>query len=638
VGKIRILHLEDVPADAELVHERLRAAGIDCDIEVVSDEGRFVAALDAGNLELILSDHELRGFNGTQALRLAVQRRPEVPFVFVSGSIGEEFAIESLKGGATDYVLKERLSRLGPAVSRALREAEERASLRRAEAEVRERDRRLYQILENMDGVFYLLSPDVRKILYVNPAYETIWCRPRASLYARADDWMDAIHPDDKERVAKAFGGHPDRFDETYRILIPDGQSRWIRDRSFPVRSESGEVQGIAGFAEDITEQKVLQAQFLRAQRMESIGTLAGGIAHDLNNILAPILMAADMLKRRVDDEKSQKTLATIESSARRGADLVKQILTFARGVEGERLPLDPRQLLSDLEKIVRETFPKTIEMRYEVPDDLWNAPGDPTQLHQVLLNLLVNARDAMPDGGTLKVDAENVLMDENYCRMHLDAKPGAYVAIRVQDTGTGIPPALLEKIFEPFFSTKGVGKGTGLGLSTSLAIVKSHGGFINVYSERGKGTTFRICLPATPGESHPAVEGLHVEPPLGQGETILVVDDEASLREIAKETLEASGYHALTAADGSEAVVAYARSGSSIAAVLTDMKMPIMDGLATTRALKRIDPNVKVIITSGLGDSTDIPSEGGVPYEFLSKPYTAEKLLAAVGRVLSKG
>jgi PAS domain S-box-containing protein len=753
VASVRILHLEDVPEDAELVHERLRSEGIDCEVRVVSDEASFREALDAGGLDLILSDHALPGFDGIRALRMAVERRPEVPFVFVSGSIGEEFAIETLKGGATDYVLKERLARLAPAVRRAIREAEERASLKQAEEALRERDRRLRQILENLQDVFYLAS-ERGEVLYVNPAYEAVWGRARADLYARQDDWIEAVHPEDRERVTSALASDPLRFEQVYRILRADGSVRWIRDRTFPVRSEAGTVQGIGGFAEDITqrrqaeqrifrqaqlldqardailtldlagtilywnrgatrlygwtdaeavganafellhvgepsqvreaqravlaagewqgelqkrtkdgrqvsvesrwtlvrgasgspesilvigtdvsEQRALQAQFLRAQRMESIGTLAGGIAHDLNNILSPIVMAADILKRRVEDERGRRTVAAIETSARRGAEMIKQILTFARGVEGERMVLEPRQRLRELEKIVRETFPKSIELKLDVPGDLWSLSADPTQLHQVLLNLAVNARDAMPYGGELKLEARNLAIDESYARMHIDARPGPYVVLGVADTGAGMPPALQEKIFEPFFSTKGIGKGTGLGLSTSLAIVKSHGGFINVYSEVGRGTTFKVYLPALPA-AVAEVAAAPVQARLGRGELILVVDDEAAIREIAREVLEASGYRVATAADGSEAVVLYTQRGGEVAAVVTDMRMPIMDGLATIRALRKIDPGVRIVATSGLGDDSGsgLPDQGCL---FLGKPYTAEGLLAAVESAL---
>ena len=259
---------------------------------------------------------------------------------------------------------------------------------------------------------------------------------------------------------------------------------------------EDNPAEGVC-FVLDLTERKKLEQQFLRAQRMESIGTLAGGIAHDLNNILAPILLSIGILKTTVTDPQAEMILETIEISAKRGADIVRQVLSFARGVEGERVEIQPKHLLKDLESIIHDTFPKNIRLEFSIPDETWTILGDPTQVHQILLNLCVNARDAMPNGGSLTVTVENRVLDEQYAAMNIQAKPGRYVQISVTDTGTGIPPDLVDKIFEPFFTTKELNKGTGLGLSTVMAIVKSHDGIINVYSEPGKGTTFKVYLPA---------------------------------------------------------------------------------------------------------------------------------------------
>jgi PAS domain S-box-containing protein len=401
---------------------------------------------------------------------------------------------------------------------------------------------------------------------------------------------------------------------------------------------EDDPTQGVC-FVIDITERKKLEQQFLRAQRMESIGTLAGGIAHDLNNILAPIMMAIELLKGSSESPQARAILETIEVSAKRGADIVGQVLSFARGMDGERIEVQPKHLLQDMETIIKDTFPKNILREFSVSNDLWKILGDPTQLHQILLNLCVNARDAMPEGGKLTVEVENVVLDQQYAAMHILAKAGKYVCISVTDSGTGIPPAILEKIFEPFFTTKEVGKGTGLGLSTVTAIVKSHGGFINAYSEPGSGTTFRVHLPAADvafdeWSETPAPAAL----PRGNGETILLVDDEASILTITSQTLEAFGYRILTAADGAEAVGLYALHRDKIAVVLTDMAMPVLDGVATIRALTKINPAIKIIAASGLnsnGGPTKV-SGGGVKH-FLTKPYTAGTLLNAVRAILDE-
>jgi CheY-like chemotaxis protein len=311
-------------------------------------------------------------------------------------------------------------------------------------------------------------------------------------------------------------------------------------------------------------------------------------------------------------------------------------VLAFGRGVKGDRLLVQLKHVINEVAKIASATFTKSIEVKTDVPRDLWTVLADPTQMHQVLLNMLVNARDSMPKGGTLTISAENVKLDENYSRMHLEAKPGVYVSIAITDTGTGIPSDIREKIFEPFFTTKEIGMGTGLGLSTTLAIVKSHQGFINLYSEEGKGTTFRIYIPATGTASNIAAASEETDLPMGNGELILIIDDEAAIREITKETLKANGYKAMTARDGAEGVALFAENKKKIKAVITDIMMPVMDGTAAILALKKINPDVKIIAASGLTSRGQIrtPSKSDVQ-AFLTKPYTAEKLLKALAAAL---
>jgi two-component system, cell cycle sensor histidine kinase and response regulator CckA len=415
-----------------------------------------------------------------------------------------------------------------------------------------------------------------------------------------------------------------------------DGGDIVVESRWTLVRDEQGNPNSILVINTDVTEKKRMETQFLRAQRMESIGTLAGGIAHDLNNVLSPILMAVDMLQLRATDETSKKWLEVLRANAERGGNMVRQVLSFARGVEGERVALQPKHLIKEIVKILQETLPKTIEITFVLPSDLWIVSADATQIHQVLMNLCVNARDAMAEGGSLSIKAENVFVDENYARMHLEAKAGRFVMITVADTGPGMSPEVQSRIFEPFFTTKEMTKGTGLGLSTALTIVKSHGGFINVYSEMHRGSQFTVYLPAVDTAEAASLAALQSDLPLGNGELVLVVDDEESIREITRGTLEAFGYTVLTAADGTEALAIYADHKNAVAVVLTDMVMPFMDGPATIRALQRMNPKVKIIAASGLG-TVQRAGEGvleGVSV-FLTKPYTAEKLLKTLAQVL---
>ncbi len=399
---------------------------------------------------------------------------------------------------------------------------------------------------------------------------------------------------------------------------------------------EDDASEGVS-FVVDLTESKALERQVLRAQRMESIGTLAGGIAHDLNNVLTPILMSIELLREGVAEQRVHNLLDVLESSAKRGAALVKQVLTFASGVEGRRIAVDPVQVIRDLLAVMRDTLPKDIEVTFTAAPNILAVTGDPTQIHQVLLNLCVNARDAMPHGGRLHLAIENVTLDHTYTSMNVDARPGPYVVVQVVDTGGGIPEEIRERIFEPFFTTKEVGKGTGLGLSTMQAIVKSHGGFVNLYSEIGIGTTFRVYLPADSSLKPGAGEAASATLPRGHGEVVLVVDDEPAVRGVAQTTLERFGYRVLQAGNGAEAVALYAQRREEIAVVLVDMSMPVMDGPACIAALLAIDPAVRIVGSSGMATNQVVAQvvSAGVTH-FVPKPYTAEVLLRTLHLVLS--
>jgi PAS domain S-box-containing protein len=421
--------------------------------------------------------------------------------------------------------------------------------------------------------------------------------------------------------------------------LTKDRRELAVEGRCTLVRDQKGQPKSVLAIYTDVTEKKKIEAHFMRAQRMESIGTLAGGIAHDLNNILAPILMSIDLLKTQSDSARTTKILQTIEVSAKRGADVVRQVLSFARGLEGQRMEVQPKQLLKDLENIIRSTFPKNIRLHFCIPCNPWAILGDSTQVHQVLLNLCVNARDAMPNGGNLTVSVENFVLDDYYAVIQNHVKPGRYVKINVTDSGIGIPPEVIDKIFEPFFTTKDLGQGTGLGLSTVMAIVKSHQGTINVYSDQGEGTTFSVYFPAMKMSAEALKE--QWEPasmPRGNGETVLVVDDDAAVLTVTGQTLEDFGYHVLTATNGADALAIYLQHRNEIAVLLTDMMMPVMDGAATVYALKRINPAIKIIAASGLnaGGKINKVIEGGIKH-FLIKPYTARTLLKTLRMILDE-
>jgi two-component system, cell cycle sensor histidine kinase and response regulator CckA len=381
----------------------------------------------------------------------------------------------------------------------------------------------------------------------------------------------------------------------------------------------------------DITERKSLERQLLHAQRMESLGILAGGIAHDLNNILLPILMGAEYLRRIGLPSDAERTVDRIATSSRRGADIIRQLLTFARGHRADNEMTNPARLVAEVERMLRETTPPSIDIETDIDAEIWSIACDSTQVLQVLLNLGLNARDAMPGGGTLTIHAENVDIDAQYANMNAGAVPGAYVMLSVSDTGTGIPPEALDQIFDPFFSTKQAGAGTGLGLATARSIVKNHGGFINVYSEPGA-TVFKVYLPALYETASDREENAPPPSVSGNGELVLVVDDEMAIRDVTAATLESFGYRVLTASDGSEGIALYARN-SDIAVVITDMLMPVLDGPTTIRALRKLNPNVRII---GMSGYTRQRTSGPAPDMMLQKPFRAADLLNAIHSILT--
>ena len=539
--------------------------------------------------------------------------------------------LAGLRADGSEFPLELTLSKVstasGPVFTAFIRDLSER---RRAEAE---QQRALSRIAEQAS-----LLDQARDAIIVRDLQHRIryYNRSAERLYGwTSGDVMG-------QSVRERFFPDPTTFDEAMQTLLSRGdwmgeltvsgrdhnkmvvESRWTL-----TRDASGEPRAVLVIDTDITERKELERRFLRAQRMESIGTLAGGIAHDLNNMLAPVLMSIELLKDCESDAERDAILGTIEASTRRGADLVRQVLTFARGVEGDRTAVDVAGLLKDVERFANDTFMKNITVRTQAGPDVM-VLGDQTQLHQVLINLGVNARDAMPQGGTLTLTARIEPVAKGDPKVDPAAPAGDYVVIRVEDTGTGIPPGIIDRVFEPFFTSKPTGKGTGLGLSTSLAIVKSHGGYIRVDSEVGRGSTFTIYLPVLAARVQPvAAAAAKTTTKRGAGEMILVVDDEEPVLRMTTLVLESFGYRVLPAISGAEAETLFRAHRNEIKVVFTDMTMPGMDGATLIRKVHEIDPRARVIAASGLG-AAQAARVAGVR-RFLSKPYTADTVLKAI-------
>jgi PAS domain S-box-containing protein len=752
---MKILHLEDNPRDAALVRDILSVDWPDCEIVLVATRPDFLAALAAGGCDLIISDYRLPGFDGLEALQLARERAPQIPFIFYSGTLGEERAIEAVRLGAADYVVKDRMQRLPVAVQRVMRDAADQRARARAEAALAQEQYLLRMLMDNVPDHVYFKDAQSRFIA-VSRSLAQRHGREPAELKGLSDaDLFDPKHANRaREDEARIMATGQPLLDYVEQETWPDGHQAWVSTSKLPLRDETGQVIGTFGVTRDITERrrqdealrlfrtlvdrsndafeiiepetgrfldvsgrcctdlgysreellqmhvfdidsnlsraewpqrlaairktgsfsvesqhrrktgetypvdvnvrivnldreymvavvrdvtekKKLEEQFLRAQRLESLGMLSAGIAHDLNNILAPVLMGAPLLRLRATHASDLRVLDTIEASAARGAGLVRQILSFAHGASGGRIILQPKHLLRDISALIPQTFPKNLVLEEEIPNDLWTVQGNPTQLHQVLLNLCVNARDAMARGGTLRLRAANRDVDAAAAQAGEPGMPGRHVMFEVSDTGSGIPADILERIWDPFFTTKAAGKGTGLGLSTVRGIVASHGGFVQVESELGRGTTFRVFVPAGEPTAPPSPSAATQEPGrTGHGELVLVVDDEESIRHVANATLTRFGYRVLTAANGNEAMQLYAPRAAEIALVVTDLSMPEMGGSELALALSKLKPGVRILFMSGASVDSDeeLPPEARI----LMKPFNVDSLITGVSEMIA--
>lgn len=753
---LKILHLEDNPFDAEIVAGILTRSDLRAQLHQIRSQPEYEKALQTGRYDVVLSDYTLPGWTGMDALVIARRNQPAAPFVFVSGTIGEERAIQALQAGATDYVLKENLRRLVPAIERAVEEAQARKQRLHDHRELVQSRHFLERVTEAVPDLIYIYDVTARRITYLSGKAELILGTPAPDTVC---DPLDRVHPHDRssiEEMAESFrssSGSEVREVE-FRLRRGSGEWRWMRARNTrflhdpdkgilqilgsvqdvterkqisrkiqkqasllnfahdaileldlearvrfwnegaerlygwkadavagrsyfdilgatgedpaavvdAVRSEgawSGELRNRSSSGgqviiesrwscveeegkpasflvidSDVSEKKNLELQVMRSQRLESIGTLAGGVAHDFSNILTPILMGVEILRERMPGQECQAVLDTIERTAGRGVGLIRQVLALSRAGDSPDCLVQPRKIMDEIAMIIRQTFPSSVRLEVNRPAGLWCYRGDPTQLHQVLLNLCVNARDAMPDGGLLRIDAANVDLTEKETAPYRKAKSGPYVRLAVTDQGGGIAPADLDRIFQPFFTTKEVNKGTGLGLSTVWKIAESHGGFVRVSTEAGRGSTFQFFVPAevakaedpSPAEDFPTR-------PAGRGEGVLVIDGDKSVLEIAAEALQTYGYRASTALDGVEGTAMFAKDPDAVDLVMVNLQSRFLDGSETARVLGRIKSRLPIIavLPAEFKEGADLSLFDWT----LRKPFTAESMLNVVRQAL---
>jgi len=627
---LRLLHLEDNAADGDLVSRQVCAEWPDCKIRRVATKEEFVSALLHEEFDVIISDFSMPEFNGLEALEMAKKHGSATPFLFLSGTIGEDRAMEALHRGAADCLIKDRPGRLIPAIRTALEQRREHQLRRRAEQHLREQA----EVLDKARDAICVTDMEGRVTYWNHSANELFgWIGDEGrgqKLQEIFGLFNQALIPEAlKELHASGAWTHE------LQLAGTNGGIRHIVSRWTLVRDAANQPKSVLLINTDVTEEKKLESQLLRSQRLEGIGTLAGGIAHDLNNVLTPILMAVVMLRENSKDDDANRLLDVVETSAQHGAALVRQVLAFARGAEGERSQLQPRLVIKEVFALLKETLPRAIILETEIPVDLWFVVANSTQLSQVLINLGVNARDAMPNGGRLRIAARNVYVSETLAQSNPGAHPGAHVLVSVADTGTGIPAELIDRIFDPFFTTKVAGKGTGLGLSTVMGIIKAHGGFLQVQSELGRGTEFSLYFPAVVAKAVASVSSIPFEMPRGRGETILIIDDEAAVREVVSALLKAYGYESIVAEDGPAGLELYRINRNQVQVVITDMMMPGMQGPDVIRELRTINPDCRIIAMSGIvAERSEIREEPG-RLIFLAKPMTGAELLTALQRVV---
>ena len=632
-GHLRILHLEDDRDYSELVKSLLEKEGYDAEIALAMSREDFEKALGDSHFDVILADYLLPNYDGLKALEYAKEKRPETPFILVSGTIGEQVAIESLRSGATDYVLKMWPERLGPTVRRAVQEAEERVRRRQVETELRRREKYFRALTENaldilavlnQEGAFVYNSASIKRVL----GYE-----PRELVGQSA---FSLAHPDDLGRVMRAFEealNHPDRAvrletrvrhcDGSWRYMEVVGQNRLADE----------EIAGVILNSRDVTDRVRLEDQLRQSQKMEAIGQLAGGVAHDFNNILTVIQGHVSLLQMSDTlNQKAGRSAQQIGQAAERAAALTRQLLTFSRRQVMQPRRLEMNEVVGNMSKMLGRILGEDIALRLQYCGESAVVEADSGMLEQVLLNLSVNSRDAMPRGGELTIRIMLRQVEASQLAHHPDAHAGKFVCVTVKDNGCGIPPENLRRIFEPFFTTKEVGKGTGLGLATVYGILKQHQGWVEVESVVGQGTTFSVMLPRCEGEVARA-EQEEINRIRGGKETILVVEDEAPVRELVCNLLAGHGYQILQAESGAQALEMWTRCKDKVDLLLTDLVMPDrVSGRELAEKLWRERPELKVIFTSGY--SSDVAGKDFVlqqGFNYLQKPYHPHRLASAV-------
>lgn len=633
LGPIRVLLVEDSEQDAMLIARELRRGGLASTIHRVETHAAMEAALDGGEWDVVLSDYSLPDLDAHGAYDVVRERGLDVPFIIVSGTVGEEAAVQAMQIGVNDYILKGKLARLVPAIERDVREARSRKARRATEQALLASETRFRRLAESgVIGIF--VSDTAGRILEANDAFLRTMGHTREDLLAGRIDWLAMTPPEARaanDRAVALVGESGFAPPWETDAVRPDG----VRVPLLLAVAKLDERETIA-VALDLSERKQLEARLRQAQKMDAIGTLAGGVAHDFNNLMSVILSCTGlMLERVAEGDVLHPDLVEVQRAAERAADLTRQLLAFSRRQVLRPVVLDVREVLENMERMLRRVLRADIDLSLHFAAHAGTVRADPGQIEQVVLNLVVNARDAMPSGGKLTIETARVHLGADYASTHVEVTPGQYVMIAISDTGEGMDAATRARVFEPFFTTKELGKGTGLGLSTVYGIVRQTGGHIGVYSEPGRGTSFKVYLPCVAEGPATALSRPPAAAALTGTETILVVEDEAQVRAVLVSVLRRLGYTVLEAQNAGEALLVAEQLAGGIDLLLTDVVMPKMSGPELAARLVAARPSMKVLLMSGYPDAAAFNHGVGAAVPFLPKPFTPEVIAGKVRDVL---
>lgn len=634
---IRLLIIEDMEDDAILIVRELRKGGFEPVFTIVDTKEDLTETLKYQAWDIIISDYSLPRLNGIEALSIAKNYDADIPFILISGTIGEDIAVAAMKAGAHDYMMKDNLNRLVPAVKRELHDAQVRRAHRKSESDLKDSKDMLQSIIDNAAAVIYLKDTQGNYLL-INKRYEALFDTTNEQIKGKNDydifpeKVADVLRKNDRKVI------DANRAMEFEEVIAHDGDPHIYISVKFPLCGASKIPISVCSISTDITERKKLEAQFLQAQKMEAIGTLTGGIAHDFNNLLTIIIGNTELLEEQIQrGQQESEYLEEIKSAGQKATNLVHQLMTFSRKQIIKPKLINLNDILNDLEKMLGRIIGEDILLEIIPFAGLWPANIDPGQVEQVIMNLAVNARDAMPGGGQLTIKTENVELEPGYFDDHdVENLRGPYALLTVSDTGIGMDAETRERAFEPFFTTKEKGKGTGLGLSTVYGIVKQNGGYVWTYSEPGQGTIIKIYLPKANEDTVKFQTVKTIEGSFKGSETILVVEDDPSLRKLSRCILERYGYKVLDAKNGREALRIAREYESAIQLVLTDVVMPEMNGADLAKRLIRLKPDLKFIYMSGYSEST-ISSHGLLHsnIDLIEKPFSAKTLAGKIRQVL---